>query len=251
MKSFIALIFFLFNLAPVIAQTDDYYVDLGDSRIKESNFEGAIVAYSKAIEINSNNTRARTNRAALRMLSGDYEGAISDWNVSIKLDPSSWGDYVNRGSAKLYLGDYRGVLSDGNKAIQLNPSSASAYLVRGKANLYLSNFSDAINDFNSTLDFIEKINAMGGPDASSTANTTLFEALLHRGLAAGYSGNHRLAFADYDLIIKYAPDYADVYVCRGLLYIELGHIDKGCWDLSKAGELGRFDAYQMIKENCQ
>ncbi len=40
------------------------------------------------------------------------------------------------------------------------------------------------------------------------------------------------------------------YYNRGLAKIQLGQIDGGCLDLSKAGELGADKAYDLIKKYC-
>jgi hypothetical protein len=37
---------------------------------------------------------------------------------------------------------------------------------------------------------------------------------------------------------------------RGILRIEFGDLKNGCLDLSKAGELGDLNAYELIKEKC-
>jgi len=41
------------------------------------------------------------------------------------------------------------------------------------------------------------------------------------------------------------------YHNRGFAKIKLGQKDSGCQDLSKAGEMGDMDAYDLIKEHCQ
>jgi len=41
-----------------------------------------------------------------------------------------------------------------------------------------------------------------------------------------------------------------MYYHRGISRIKLGRKDSGCLDLSKAGELGYFEAYESIKEFC-
>ena len=52
---------------------------------------------------------------------------------------------------------------------------------------------------------------------------------------------------DYDKAIELDPKLADAYYNRGLTHIYLGNNRLGIQDLSKAGELGLYAAYNVIK----
>ena len=41
------------------------------------------------------------------------------------------------------------------------------------------------------------------------------------------------------------------YLIRGYAKIRLGQKDDGCLDLSKAGELGSAEVYEIIKQYCK
>ena len=59
--------------------------------------------------------------------------------------------------------------------------------------------------------------------------------------------DYRAALVDYDKAIELNPNFADAYFNRGLTNIFLGNNKKGIADLSKAGELGIYSAYNIIK----
>lgn len=63
-------------------------------------------------------------------------------------------------------------------------------------------------------------------------------------------GDHRRSIADYTKAIEIDPNDAIAYNGRGLAKLVLGQLDDGCLDLSKAGELGLGQAYEVIKEKC-
>ena len=65
-----------------------------------------------------------------------------------------------------------------------------------------------------------------------------------------YLKNYREAIVDYNKSIKINPNYAKAYFNRGLSNIILEEKDRGCLDLSKAGELGLGKAFDSIKEYC-
>ena len=59
------------------------------------------------------------------------------------------------------------------------------------------------------------------------------------------------AIGDYSAAIERYPYFADAYYNRGLVQIYLHDTDKGCLDMSKAGELGIKSAYNVIKRYCK
>ncbi len=55
---------------------------------------------------------------------------------------------------------------------------------------------------------------------------------------------------DFDLVIDIDGKNFDAYYSRGISKINLRKKDEGCYDLSKAVELGHPSAYKRIKEFC-
>ena len=56
----------------------------------------------------------------------------------------------------------------------------------------------------------------------------------------------KAAISYYNQAIKVDNDFAEAYFNRGLTYIYINEVDKGIADLSKAGELGIYQAYNLI-----
>lgn len=56
---------------------------------------------------------------------------------------------------------------------------------------------------------------------------------------------------DYSEAIRLHPQMGDAYFNRGLVLIYLKDREKGCIDLSRAGELGVGDAYSVIAKYCE
>ena len=59
--------------------------------------------------------------------------------------------------------------------------------------------------------------------------------------------DYKAAIVSYNEAIDLEPSLAEAYYNRGLTYIFLGENAKGVVDLSKAGELGLYSAYNLIK----
>ena len=101
--------FFLFTFISLISNTSfaqessyTYYFE-GNKQLFKKNFEAAVVAYNKGLE----------------------------------LDPNADYIYFNRGNAKFELKNYKAARLDYNKSIILNKDYAEAYYGRGRAKLLL------------------------------------------------------------------------------------------------------------------
>lgn len=58
------------------------------------------------------------------------------------------------------------------------------------------------------------------------------------------------AISQYTKAIDLYPRLKEAYYNRGLVLIYLKDKEKGCMDMSKAGELGIEDAYKVISKYC-
>ena len=63
-------------------------------------------------------------------------------------------------------------------------------------------------------------------------------------------GDYRGTIWDCTKAIELNPQFGGAYYLRGLAKMSLENIDGACLDWSKAGELGKVDAYDLIKEYC-
>ena len=70
----------------------------------------------------------------------------------------------------------------------------------------------------------------------------------NRGNLYASNKDYTKAIADYNMAVKLDPKLAEAYYNRGIANINLGKTDIGIADLSKAGELGLYDAYSAIKK---
>ena len=63
------------------------------------------------------------------------------------------------------------------------------------------------------------------------------------------NGEYAEAIVDYSAAIEHDADLAEAYYNRGMARLAIDDKPNGIADLSKAGELGLYDAYSIIKRN--
>ena len=108
---------------------------------RKGDYSGAIIDYTKALEIDPNYTYALHNRGFAKNMIGDYKGALIDLNKSIKLNPKDINSYKSRAVAKDGLGDYEGALLDINYVLNINSKDLKVIISRAKIKSKIKNHS--------------------------------------------------------------------------------------------------------------
>jgi serine/threonine protein kinase len=129
-----------------------YYRHLGDSKQRNGDWDGAIAAYAKAIELAPDDEGAYRNRGDAEQGKHDWAGAISDYTKAIELKPDEGYNYHQRGDAKRSKNDWDGAIADYAKAIQISPNDARAYLNRSLAKQAKGDLEGASADHRKALE---------------------------------------------------------------------------------------------------
>jgi clan AA aspartic protease (TIGR02281 family) len=146
-----------------------------------ANYNAAILDLTKAIELDSLDSKSFNNRGKAYYMLGSYNLALSDYNKSIKKNPINAKAYNNRAVAKEVLGNQEGALSDYNIAITLNPNIADIYHNRGTLKYVDGDLNSALEDINEAI----KLNPEKGLYFASRAD-------IHEALS-----NHEEALLDH------------------------------------------------------
>ncbi len=225
-------------------QTAETYFERGNAKYVIDDYEGAIADFTKAIEINPNYAKAYFDRGNSKLSLNDYSGAVEDYEKAVEIEPDNLAYISQCGEVKLnLLNDYTGAIYYFNKLISIDSKSNYShdkmsdysFFLRGVAKHNLQDYRGAIADYSKAIEI----------------DPNYAEAYFKRGNAKYDFQDYKGAIADYSRAIEINPRYAsDAYYNRGLAKIILGQIDSGCMDLSKAGELGFEEAYDMIRKFC-
>jgi len=208
------------------------------TQLKIENYEGAIEDLNILIDEFNNDHKFDylfSERGVKKAIIGKYEEAIEDINIYIKLSPKEWKAYFNRGLVKFKMDDFKGTISDMTKVIEFSPKNDVALNYRGKSKKELKDYRGAISDFSRAILLKPK------------KEEYYFERIEAKSLLTDFKG----VLEDCNLIIKFNPKNGRAFCGRGMAKIGLNQKEAGCADLSKSGEMGFDNAYEMIELYCQ
>ena len=141
---------------------------------------------------------------------------------------------LNRGVLRAEVIDFISSIESNVQVLSMDDSGNTRARVKDQV-VHQYDYSDAINDMNYAKEII--------PDLP----------YIYYNLANLYclSSEHIASIDNYTKAINLWPYMGDAYFNRGLVLIYLKDKEKGCIDLSRAGELGVEDAYGVIKKYCE
>lgn len=170
----------------------------------------------------------------LEYLNGENQLALDYYIKSAEYDLKNPNTYVNIGNLYAMMGDSKTAIDNYSKALLLDTTDGIAYYNRANEKMLLGDFIGAIEDYKSSLQI------------DSTNTNTLFVLAEAKIKVNNIDG----ALTNYNSIIILDSTLAKAYYMRGAAEIVLEEYDKACKDFKKAGDLGYFDAYEMIKKYC-
>ena len=155
----------------------------------------------------------------------DFEAAINDFTQAIIADGTLWLSYYARAVVRNKQVEMQ--RADGQSGGEQALSSPTDFMVDTR----LNDYQLILADLNKAVDL--------APDFAYT--------YYNRGNVLSHLKDYRAAIVSYNEAIALEPTLAEAYYNRGLTYIFLGENARGVADLSKAGELGLYSAYNLIK----
>jgi tetratricopeptide (TPR) repeat protein len=113
----------------------------------ENNIDRAIDDFTRAIELEPDETVLYGLRGNTRMRARDYDGAVKDYSEAILRRPEEGVTHALRGNAHRLAGDHDAALRDFDAAIARQPNLLEAYLNRGSTYRAMERYDQALADF--------------------------------------------------------------------------------------------------------
>ena len=142
--------------------------------------------------------------------------------------------HMNRGVLRAEMIDFISSIESNVQVLSMDDSGNTRARVKDQV-IRQYDYTDAIEDMKRAAEIV--------PDLSY--------AYYNLGNLYCLSSEHVSSIENYTKAIELYPYMGDAYFNRGLVLIYLKDKEKGCIDLSRAGELGVQDAYGVIKKYCE
>ncbi len=142
--------------------------------------------------------------------------------------------YMNRGVLRADMIDFISSIESNVQTLTLDDQGTTRARVKDQVSRTYD-YSDAISDMNKALEIVGDIPYIYFNLANLQCLSSSFVDAI---------GNYTKAIGLY-------PYLGEAYYNRGLVLIYLKDKEKGCIDLSRAGELGVQDSYSVIKKYCE
>lgn len=235
----------------------------------------AIEDFNFILSIDPDDMMATFNRATLLENIGDYRGAIRDYTTVINEFPKFLYGYERRAAARRMIGDIAGANRDEEHVLKeqiahrygySTPTSRQKNKTRKKSQVNLDDYQKLVeedtqeqepqyeSEYRGRVQNQEQEAKLMLPnentykiyrEAGLTDLITTFEQAFQQAQA----GNINEAIEGFTRVIQQNDHFAEAYFNRGILYLLLDDTPHAIPDLSKAGELGIYQAYNIIKKN--
>ena len=243
------------QMTPPQQGSAEEYNTRGISHAKNDEYDLAITAFRKSIEIKQDCVEAYCNIGIVYGCKGEYDLAIAAFRKSIKIDPYYAEAYCYLGIVYDSKGEYDLAIKNYTQATQLKPEYAEAYNNRGITYGENGEFDLAIKDFTQAiklkLDYAKAYNNRGAvycdkgdldkaiKDCTEAIrlNPDYAEPYSNRGAAYRNKGEISLAIQDYDRAIELEPYFFKAYYNRAMAYYDKREYDLALENYSKAIEL--------------
>ena len=116
----------------------------GVQRALSDDFDGAIAAFSEALEHDSTFVAALVNRGNVQIATLNYDGAFQDYAEAIRRAPDDAEAYISRGQLYWLRGDLPGAKADFEKVIELDPDNDFIHMQLAKVLGEMDKFEDIV-----------------------------------------------------------------------------------------------------------
>lgn len=173
-------------------------------------------------------------KALVEIEARQYNSALALYDEAIAADPSNGWYYLNRGALQAEMIDFISSMENNVQVLTLDNTNTAKTRIQDRMS---RNY-----DYTSALHDMTRASEMEPQSPFVQYNLGNLYCL---------SEDLPEAISRYTAAIEAAPMLGEAYYNRGIVLIYLKDRDKGCIDLSTAGELGISDAYGVIKKYCK
>jgi len=169
-----------------------------------------------------------------------YNSALAHYDKAIEGEGDRFGElykgfyYMNRGVLRAEMIDFIASMETNVQTLTMDDKGNTRARVRDQVS-HFYDYSEAIGDLETAASILPEV------------------PYVYFNLGNLYCLSSQLvtSIEKYDAAIRLYPYFGEAYFNRGLVLIYLKDKEKGCIDLSRAGELGIPDSYNVISRYCE
>lgn len=253
-----------------------FYYNQASAKYQNDDLDGAYTDFTKVIELDPNNAGAYFFRGLISLYhKRNFEFAINDFTKCIQMKPDIIDAYFYRGMSFHEQKKHIDAIKDFTACIKSDSKNTDALFMRALEKSELNDRQGAINDYDEIIKLEGKVEpriyrmstvynnkayslvGLGKysealPFVNKALNLDKSEAYIWdtRGEIYYNLGEYDKCIKDMDKAISIEESDNSYYI-RGLAKVKQGKKIEGCSDLSKAGELGKLEAYEAISTYCK
>ena len=243
--------FTISNIDKKKAENEDvgYFNMIIENLNAENNYNPYLTITNKASQTNSSNEF--------------YKNQILIFDEKIRQNDKIGNNFLYRGIFKSLNNDFNEAISDFDKAIKLDERNLLAYFMRANARFKMVETIEKLKAEHENIGLLNMEENSSSKKSNEAyddiltdysvilyMNPSFYFGNFNRGNIYCTTEKYYLAIDEYDKAISIEPEFAEAYYNRGLVKILLNDIQAGGKDLSRAGELGIDEAYNVIKRYC-
>jgi tetratricopeptide (TPR) repeat protein len=137
---------------PAILLTADDYFTRGNAYYEAGDYERALEAYNRALELKPDFAAVLNNRGNALYELKRHEDALKDFNRALELEPDDPMTLNNRGTTLDEMGRYGDALRDYDRSLELRPDYVDALVNRSAALIKMEHYDNALEDINHALE---------------------------------------------------------------------------------------------------
>ncbi len=190
---------------------DDYsFIRAANEFLRSDDFDGAMKASEKALEMNPKSTKARYTIAYILQHQGKFAESETHLSEAISIDPNYAEAQYSLGVALAGQGKIDQAVAQWNKAIRLDPNYVDAHYNLGQAMFRRGRFNEAVRHWSKVVEL--------KPDDAGT----------HHDLGKAFATQERMdqAIIHFSEAVRLKPDFKDGLYNLGVALARLGKLDK-------------------------
>ncbi len=206
------------EIPPVLYDTKEEWNRVAKAQFKAGNYQEALEAYSRVVEMDPEDEWGYANRAETLVKLERYQEAIADFTQALDLNALNDWAWAHRGEAYRLSDQFADALSDFDRALELDPEYIWAVMSKGQV-------FEAQKDYDRAIEMFSRVVELDSEESWGYA---------HRGEAYRLLKRNQEALQDFSRAVSLKPAYGWAYGSRGQVYLSLNEYHQAILDLDRA-----------------